>query len=122
MKHITYFIIVLSFIIPPISKSIYYLINDLYTTLIITTAFAGGIFFSFFSYLAWKGIRVFKWLTCLHLLIVGAFMLPYFIAPAVDSIGTRLFLGFIGLFWILSSVWVFRNIPIKHHNKGSKQA
>lgn len=106
MKKVILSLIVISYIIPSAFKLITYIRED-FPVYRLGFPLLSSVFLVVISFLTSKGGRISKYLTCIFFMLCGLLMLPYFIAPAIESLSIRLFLGASGVWWIASSVWIF---------------
>lgn len=102
--------IVMSYIIPSAFKLIAF-VREEYPVYWMIFPILSSAFLVVISFLTSKGGRISKYLTCIFLTLCGLAMVPYYFAPAIESLSMRFFLGSYGIGWIVSSVWIFRAYP-----------
>ena len=106
----TYIIIIMSLVVPYLLKTIISLGNNM---VLAATSIVACLFLIVVGYFAWKGNTFSKWLICVFCALSGLFMLPWYYLPNLEFDLLRLALGTLGLFWLLSSIWIFNKAPKK---------
>ena len=109
MKTIAYAIIMASYLVPQALRIIS--LADPPDAVLLGAAIASFILFATSGYLTWRKVPYCRFITSGYLAFAGLFMLPWFVAPSMNSIWLRLALGSTGVIWTAASIWIFRNFP-----------
>jgi hypothetical protein len=102
--------IVLTYLLPLLGKIVIYITSGADIVIIIASITSFILLLST-SYFTWKGNIISKYITSAFFFGGGLLMLPWYISPRIDSQLLSICLGSLGVFWILSSVWIFRKYP-----------
>jgi hypothetical protein len=112
----TYIIIMISLLVPYLLKTIISLGNN--DMILAATSVVACLFLVVAGYFTWKGNTIFKWLICGFCALSGLLMLPWYYFPNFEFDLLRLALGTLGIFWLSSSIWIFKKAPKKKPPEG----